>query len=110
MQIRELRTKDTFALARILRKLDLKQLMGMFTRKDGDAEQVGLELVGLLVEKLDVLEADLCAFLGDLCGVTADEFANLPIGDLKDVLLQLAKSPEVVSFFGSLRAGKNSPS
>jgi hypothetical protein len=107
MEIRELKARDTFAISRILRKLDLRQLVGFFTRKEQDAEQVGLELVGLFIERLADMEDEVLTFLGDLCGKTKDEFADLPLGDMKDVLLQLAAAPEVASFFASIKQAKS---
>jgi hypothetical protein len=99
MKIRELKTKDTFPISRILRKLDLKEVISLLT---AGSEQGGLLLVALLVERLDSLEVDLMAFLGDLVGMTAAEFSEQPFSVLKDVLLQLAQSPEVAGFFASI--------
>ena len=100
MKIRELKTKDTFPISRILRKLDLKEVISLLT---SGSEQGGLMLVALLVERLDPMEEELMTFLGDLVGMTAAEFGELPFGDLKDVLTQLAQTPEVAGFFASMQ-------
>ena len=101
MKIRELKTKDTFPLSRIFRKIGAKELLSAFERAANSADgQGGLEVVALLVEQFGLVEDELLAFLGDLTGMTAKEFGELPLSDLKDVLAQLVRTPEVAGFFG----------
>jgi len=102
MKIRELKTKDTFALSRILRKLDVKQLLGVLKTASESDGGGGLELVALIIERLDPMEAELTAFLGDLVGMSAADFAEQPFSVMKDILLQLARTPEVAGFFASM--------
>lgn len=100
MQIRKLKTRDIFPLSRIVAKLDLVRLSKMVS---GDAEQVGMLIVGLLAERLADMESDLFPFLADLCGIKTEEFAELPMADLRDVVTQLMAQPEVAGFFGSAK-------
>ena len=100
MQIRKLKTRDIFPLSRIVAKLDLVRLSKMVS---GDAEQVGMLIVGLLADRLADMEGDLMPFLGDLVGITPEEFGELPLGELRDVVTQLMAQPEVAGFFGSAK-------
>lgn len=111
LKIRELRTKDTFALARILRKVGFKEVADLYktlqakSEDDDDAKkiQAGFLFVELLLTRLDDMEDELLAFFGDLAGMTAAEFAEAPLVDLRDILTQLVQKPEVASFFDSMR-------
>ena len=101
MKIRALKTRDIFPLSRILAKLDLGRLSRY--AKDGDGEVAVVALVAVVAERLADLEGDLFPFLGDLAGITAEEFAELPFESLVDVIKQLAQRPEVAGFFASTK-------
>ena len=114
MKIRELRTKDTFALSRILRRIEFDRLVALFKmmtseseadEKKDNAMEVGLALFELVVTHYADLENDLTAFLGELTGMTPAEFAEVPLLDFKDVLLQLARAPEMAGFFAYIKQG-----
>lgn len=101
MEIRQLKTRDIMPLSRILSKLDLAGLAEM--ARSGVTELSVLAVIDLVVHRIPELEDDLFPFLGDLTGMTAEEFGNQDIDVLSDVIGQLARRPEVARFFGSMR-------
>lgn len=81
--MRDLETNDIFKMSRILKKMALDiDLKGIET-KDKTDEQVGLEVVARIIkralENLYMAQDEVNSFMGDLIGITGEEFGKLPI-------------------------------
>ena len=93
-KVRPLKTADIFAFSRVLKKLGLKL---DFNGKS--QEQVGGELLLTVFENLHMAQEEASAFLGDLVGLSAEEFQGLPIEDSIAIVTQVMSIPGITGFF-----------
>lgn len=92
--VRKLKTKDIFKMSKILKKLNLK-----FDVKSGiSQEQLGAEMITQLLGNLSNAEEEVNEFIGELVGVTGEEFSELEIEDTLDIINQF-KNMEGISGF-----------
>ena len=97
--MRELKTKDVFAMSRILKKMDLKLDVNGKTQ-----EQVGAESLLAIFANIHLAEQELTGFLADLNGMTAEQLADKPFGELKAILGELFAHSGIEDFFKSAGA------
>lgn len=103
MQIRGLKTKDIFPMARILKKIGLKNLAeeavsGIDTTGKEAQMKLGVKLITSVFENLYLAQEETNAWLADLAGVDAAEFAELDIGVIMDIFQQLKEQPSFANF------------
>lgn len=116
--MRQLQTNDIFSMSRILKKLDLK-----FEFKDkaegGQAgsdcpeneeqdsnsiktdEELVLDLIKKVAENAYMAQAEINNFLGELSGMTGEEFGKLPIKESLAVIKEFKQLDGINDFFKS---------
>jgi hypothetical protein len=80
-------------MSRILKKIDLK-----LDASVSEAE-FGLNLMKGIAENLHIAEKEVNEFLGDLIGVSGEEYSNLPLTVSNVVLAELKGNEDLKSFF-----------
>ena len=99
--MRQLKTKDTFTMSKILKQMNLK-----FDAKDEKGKlknqaQFGLELFMNVIENMHLAEKEVNEFLADLLGMTVAEFEDLDI-DRLDEVFELFKGQKGFKVFSRL--------
>ena len=94
--MRGLKTKDVFAMSKILKKMNLKLEINGKTQ-----EQIGGELILMIGENLHLAEKEVNEFMGDLVGMTEKEFAELPIEETLKHMNEFKSMPGIKDFFKS---------
>jgi len=93
-KLRELVTGDIFKMSRILQILNLSMDF-----KGKEQEQVGGELMMAIAANLHKAENEIAEFIGDLAGITAQEFKELPIDESMKLLAGFKDLKGVRDFF-----------
>lgn len=93
--MRDLKTKDIFAMSKILKKMNIK---GELDPKDKTPEKFGQEFLMTILENVGEAEAEFNAFFGSLIGLSATEFADLEIEDVFEVMQQFKKQDGIKRF------------
>lgn len=125
MKIRKLNLKDCFKLAGILSKANLKTEISALlsearketvkvaiTQKNSpkkDAENVkeqlkeklGIDVFMLLIERAPQVEAEIYDLLAGICGMTAEEIAEIEIKELIEAIKKIAAENDLTNFFTS---------
>ena len=91
MNIRGLKTKDIFPMAKILKKIGLKNLAEEAVSGAGGSGKeaqmkIGVKLVTAVFENLYLAQEETNAWLADLAGVREEEFADLDIGVVMEIM------------------------
>lgn len=92
--MRELVTKDLFAMSRIFSKMELK-----IDAEGKSQTQYGADLVMSVLGNLHKAEDEVLEFIGDLKGLSAKEMAKLPLPDLALSIKELITKPGIMDFF-----------
>lgn len=99
--MRVLKFNDVFKMSKILKKIKVGDEVNL----DGKNQtEVGVELFMAIFENLDKAQSEVNDFLGELVGITGEEFGNLPIGDSLKHIEEFKKQPGLGAFFKA--AGK----
>lgn len=93
-KMRDLKTGDIYKMSRILKKMDLKFNVDSKTSQ----EQMGVELVQKVVENLHLAENEVNAFLAELIDITPEEFADLPLGEVMEIINQFKDQKDIKAF------------
>ena len=93
--MRQLQTNDIFSMSRILKKLDLK-----FEDSETDEELV-LDLIKKVAENAYMAQTEINSFLGELSGMTGDEFGKLPIKESLAIIKEFKQLDGINDFFKS---------
>lgn len=125
MKIRKLNLKDCFKLAGILSKANLKtEISALLSearketvkaaikqnnspKKDAEnakeqlKEKLGIDVFMLLIERAPQVETEIYDLLAGICGVTAEEIAEIEITELIEVMKKIAAENDLTSFFTS---------
>lgn len=91
--MRQLITNDVFKMSRILKKLELD-----FEQTDTDEELV-LDLIKKVAENAYMAQNEINAFLGELSGMTGEEFGNLPIKESIAIIKEVRQLEGIMDFF-----------
>jgi len=115
MEVRELKTKDIFTVAKMLLKISgeaREEISTLISSKKDDVEgekdkaelkkqqtDLGLQIFMSLATKLmEHAEDDLISWFGDLTGMTKEEFANSELTASLDVIEELSERDEFKTF------------
>ncbi|WP_332632028.1 hypothetical protein [Halalkalibacter flavus] len=99
-KMRPLKTMDIFKMSKILKKLNVKlDVNEKITQK-----QMGAQMIQRVVENLHLAEGEVNAFLAELVGIDAKEFAELPIEDTLQIIALFKEQKGLASFLSA--AGK----
>lgn len=115
--LRPLAARHLFRFSTILNKIGVEQLKGVFDADavvqavkaggDGAVEEVGVAVVmqaaEIIIRNLPRVESDIYGLLADLSGMTADEVADMPMGDFASMLVDVFKSEGFKDFFTQAR-------
>jgi len=101
-----LQTKHFFPFLRMVRAIGGKELLGEIMRlrekaNQGDVEAAGMELVGILVERLPDAENEVMGFLSLFTGTPREELEEQPIEELFETLKTLVTDSKFFDFFKS---------
>lgn len=94
---RGLKTKDIFKASKILRKIELD--FSKIKVEGLSQEQAGMNLIKTVFENLDKAENEVNEFLGDLVGLTAEEFSNLNLEDSMEIIKEFKNLKGLDIFF-----------
>lgn len=101
-KMRKLKTRDIFKMSRILSKIqiDFKEI-----KTEGMSEQqAGMALIKLVFENLHYAEAEVNEFVGDLVGLTGEEFEDLDIEYAIEIMKEFKNIKGLDVFFKSAKA------
>lgn len=97
--MRELIFTDVFRMSRILKKIDIKNKLGDLS--DKSQEDVGAAMILAIIENLGAAEKEINEFMGDLVGLTGEEFGALPIAKSMEYFAEFKDQPGIKDFFKS---------
>lgn len=96
--MRGLTFQDVYSMSRIMKKMQLKDSLDVEGKTQS---QAGAELILSVGENLYLAENEVNNFLGDLVGMSGEEFAKLPITDGLKYYEEFKTLPGIESFFKS---------
>ncbi len=91
--MRELKTKDIFAMSKILKKMDLK-----LDTEGKTQNQLGADMLLMIGENLHLAEKEVNDFMGSLTGMTGKEFSELSISESLKHLQEFNDMPGIANF------------
>lgn len=104
--MRQLQTNDVFRMSRIFKKLSIKASdidLGAEQEKEeapeNADEKLALAVILKVVENLYLAQAEINEFLGDLVGMTGDEFGKLPIKETIRHIKEFKELDGIADFF-----------
>ncbi|SMC39397.1 hypothetical protein [Papillibacter cinnamivorans] len=102
--MRQLQTNDIFRMSRIFKKLSIKAAdVEMETAEgktpDNADEKLALAVILKVVENLHLAQAEINDFLGDLVGITGEEFGVLPISETIQYIKEFKELDGIADFF-----------
>ena len=113
--MRQLQTNDIFSMSRIMKKLDLKldlKIDGPDEIEGADGlenektyENIGFDLILDLIKKVTenayMAQTEINNFLGELSGMTGEEFGKLPIKESIAIIKEFKQLDGINDFFKS---------
>ena len=96
--MRGLITSDIFRMSKILKKMGIKVAAETDEGKEKSQNQMGAELIVTVLENIHLAEFEVNEFLGDLSGMTGDEFSKLSISDAFKIIKEFKELPGVSDF------------
>jgi hypothetical protein len=58
-----------------------------------------MEVVGLVLDNLPACESDIYKFIGSISNLTAEQVADLPLGEFTDIIVRILKDDGFSDFF-----------
>lgn len=58
-----------------------------------------MEVVGLILDNLPACESDIYKFIGSVSNLTAEQVADLPLGEFTDIIVRILKDDGFSDFF-----------
>lgn len=95
-KLKGLKTGDIFKMSVILEKLNLKMDF-----KGKDQDQIGGELILAIGANIYKAEDEISELIGRLAGISKEEFLDLPLDELVNLLKQLTNIKGIKDFFNS---------
>lgn len=95
--MRDLIMQDVYKMSKILKKMGLKLDI------NGEMSQVqaGAEIIIKVFENLHLAQNEVNDIMGDLVGISGEEFNRLPFEEAQKHLDDFRKMPGIVNFFKS---------
>ena len=91
--MRQLKTNDVFLMSRILKKININ------LESKGTDEEIGMKLLIQVAENAYLAQSEINTFLGDLVGMTGEEFGNLPLKESMSIMNEFKQLDGVADFF-----------
>lgn len=92
--MRRLKTGDIYKMSKILKKMNIKFDVDAKTTQ----EQMGIQMIQKIVENLYLAEKEVNGFLAELVDIKAEDFNELPLGDIVEIF-SLFKGQDDISAF-----------
>lgn len=93
-KMRPLKTLDIYAMSKILKKLNVKLDVNEKTTQ----QQLGVQMFQRVAENLHLADEEVNAFLGEMVGIKAKEFNDLPIEDTFKIISLFKEQKGLASF------------
>jgi len=102
--MRKIVTKDAFALARIIKKANIRKEVAEFATtfsKGKNAKEVGLEFFVLLIESTSepAVEKEIYSMIASIAEADEKEIPNKPLSELIEILKEIVKENDLNGFF-----------
>lgn len=88
--------KDTFTMAKIIKKLDLKSKIDT-TKSE---EEVGKDILFYVIENMDTVQDEISELIGSIFEVSKEEALNIPLDNLINEFKNIGS---IADFFQSAR-------
>lgn len=100
---RQLLTRDIFALAKVLQKLDFETIKKSidFT---APPEEVGGALIFALFRRSEDIQQLICELLGDILGIPAEEVLAIPLTDWPAIFKELGEGGSWANFMQQVKS------
>ena len=95
--MRNLITKDIFTMSKIIKKMGLKIKELEITETTTQME-AGASLIVKIFENLHLAQEEATAFFADLTEMTVEEFENLPLDKVFEIIKEFKNTAGVESF------------
>ena len=99
-QMRNLKTTDIFKMSKILSKMDVS--FGDVKVEGMSQQQVGMELIKVVIENLHKAEDEVNDFMGSLVGMSGEEFGELELDESFAIIQQFKELKGLSGFFKSV--------
>ena len=94
--MRALKFNDVYKMSKILKKIKVSEEIEL----EGKTQtQVGVELFSGVIENLDKAQSEINEFLGELVGISGEEFGNLPPDEFVKHIEDFKNQPGLDVFF-----------
>lgn len=104
-EIRKLQVGDLFRLVSVLQKLNFDKLTALIksisSKKTDDkrAEELGVQIFGLLISELSNCQKELYVLIGGLINKDSDYIDTMPLDDLMELIKAISSQEGIVDFF-----------
>lgn len=93
--MRQLITNDIFKMSRILKKMEIN------INPDGEDAVIGTQLIKQIAENLYLVQNEVNDFIGDLAGMSGEDFGKLPISESLKLIKEFKSLEGISDFFKS---------
>lgn len=97
--MRQLTTNDVFKMSRILKRLNLSVSDIQVADGENSDQQLFLSLAVKIAENVHLAQNEANDFLGDLCGMSGEEFGNLPLTETIEKVKEFKGLDGISNFF-----------
>lgn len=105
--MRKINTKDIFQLARIFKKINLKDLMVSKTTEINDVldnntmttTQIGMNILFTIIENCPDAENEIYKFVANISGFTVDEVENMELEIFIEIIAEIIKENDLKKVF-----------
>lgn len=97
--MRQLTTNDVFKMSRILKRLNLSVNEIQVADGENSDQQLFISLAVKIAENIHMAQSETNDFLGSLCGMTAEEFGELPLIESIEKIKEFKNLDGISSFF-----------
>lgn len=110
--MRKINTKDVFQLARIIKKLNLKELATQNTAKindtlenmsdsEEDAKKLGINIIFSIIENIPEAEFEIYQFIAGISGFEVYEIEEMAIDDFIEIIREIVQENDIKKVFTS---------
>lgn len=113
VEIRDVTTKDIFALTQVISKIGVKEFKGVLDSEDtrdaiaaatvngkvdeskfrGVGITVAINVAGIVIENLPKAEDAIYRFVGNLTGLTKKQIEDLPAAEFAEIVVEIVRKP-----------------
>jgi hypothetical protein len=97
--MRQLITNDIFKMSRILKKLEIKIEADTSKEDKFWDENLAMGIIKKIAENAYLAQNEINDFLGDLAGMTGEEFGKLPLKETLNIIKEFKELDGISDFF-----------